>query len=190
MKKKLLLCLQSCPDLLKVNFARNTFLLIGMFVTSLSGFAQGPGHPNVDAGQDVVLECNETCTDLTANYLYTGLTDTYSVSSIPYAPPFPFLGGTPVAVNIDDRWSNAITLPFEFCFYDQTYTQMVIGSNGVVSFDLAQNPPNTRCEWDFDQPTPSPELFHATIFGPYMDIHPATGDEGKINWTVFGIEPN
>lgn len=190
MKKKLLLCLQSCPDLLKVNFARNTFLLIGMFVTSLSGFAQGPGHPNVDAGEDVVLECNETCTDLTATYLYTGDTNTYSVSSIPYDPPFPFLGGTPVAVNIDDRWSNAITLPFDFCFYGQAYTQMVIGSNAVVSFDLAQNPPNSFCEWDFDESIPNPNLFHAAIFGPYMDIHPATGDEGKINWTVFGTSPD
>lgn len=190
MKKKLLLCLQSCPDLLKVNFARNTFLLIGMFVMSVSGFAQGPGHPNVDAGDDVLLDCNETCTDLTATYMRTGDTNTYSVSSIPYDPPFPFMGGTPVAVNIDDRWSNAISLPFDFCFYGEAYTQMVIGSNAVVSFDLAQNAPNSFCEWDFDESIPNPNLFHAAVFGAYMDIHPATGDEGKINWTVFGIEPN
>ncbi|QAA82583.1 gliding motility-associated C-terminal domain-containing protein [Aequorivita sp. H23M31] len=190
MKKKLLLCLQSCSYLLKGNFARNTFLLIGIFVISLSGFAQGPGHPNVDAGEDIVLDCNETCTDLTAEYLYTGDTSTYSVSSIPYDPPFPFMGGTPVAVNIDDRWSPMITLPFEFCFYGQVYTQMVIGSNGVVSFDLTQNPPNTRCEWSFDQSIPNPILFHAAIFGPYMDIYPSTGDEGKINWTVFGEAPD
>ena len=190
MKKKLLLCLQSCPGLFKANYARNTFLLIGIFVMSLSGFAQGPGHPNVDAGEDVVLECNETCTDLTAEYLYTGKTDTYSVSAIPYAPPFPFTGGTPVSVNIDDRWSPAITLPFEFCFYGQTYTQMVIGSNAVISFDLAQNAPNTRCEWSFDVPIPDPSLFHTAIFGPYMDVDPSIGGSGTINWTVFGTAPD
>ena len=190
MKKKLLFCLQSCPDLVKVNFARNTFLLISFFAISVFGFAQGPGHPSVDAGEDVVLECNETCTDLDASYLYTGDSSTYSVATIPYSPPFPFLGGTPVSVNQDDRWSPAITLPFDFCFYGQVYTQMVIGSNAVVSFDLNENQPNSYCSWSFDESIPDPALFHTAIFGPYMDIYPSTGDEGKINWTVFGEAPN
>lgn len=189
MKKKLLLRLQSCPDLFRVSFARNTFLLISMFVISLSGFAQGPGCPNVFAGDDVDLDCNETCTDLTASFLQTGETTTYAVSSIPYAPPFPFTGGTPVSVDIDDRWSNAINLPFDFCFYGQTYTQMVIGSNAVVSFDVATNAPNSFCDWSFDETIPNPALFRTTIFGPYMDTNPAVAGSGQINYTVFGDAP-
>ncbi len=195
MKKKLLLCLQSCSDLLKVNFARNTFLLIGMFVISLSGFAQGPGHPNVDAGEDIVLECNETCTDLTAEYLYTGDTSTYSVSTIPYDPPFPFTGGTPIDVtdpyNVDDKWSTRIPLPFDFCFYGQTYTNMVVSTNGVVSFD-PQYIPGTFSAWSFDESIPDPNLFKTAIFGVYMDIHPSPTDvaNGKMNWTVFGDAPD
>ena len=190
MKKKLPPCLRSCLNFFKANFARNTFLFFSFIAISIPALAQGPGHPNVDAGEDVHIGCNESCTDLNASYLYTGDTNDYVVSSIPYTPPFPFLGGTAVPVNIDDRWSSAISLPFDFCFYGQAYTQMVIGSNAVVSFDLAQNAPNSYCEWDFDETIPDTNLFHTAIFGPYMDIFPSTGDEGKINWTVFGEEPD
>lgn len=190
MKKKLLFCLQSCSLNLPSGLARNLFLFFGVLMVSLPALSQGPGHPNVNAGDDVTLDCGEECTELTASYLHTGDTETYSVSSIPYAPPFPFTGGTPVSVNIDDRWSNAITLPFEFCFYGQVYTQMVIGSNAVVSFDLAQNPPNSYCSWSFDELIPNPNLFHAAIFGPYMDTNPAVAGSGTINWTVFGTAPD
>ena len=189
MKKILLSYLQSCRKSVKDNFGLNSFFLLSFLIMSLSGFSQGPGDPSVDAGEDVILECGEDCTDLTASYIYTGESTDYSVSSIPFEPPFPFLGGTPVAVNIDDRWSNAIALPFDFCFYGELYTQMVIGSNAVVSFDLAQNSPDSFCQWSFSESIPNTNLFHTTIFGPYMDIHPATGDEGKINWTVFGESP-
>lgn len=190
MKKKLPPCLQSCLYLLKANFARNTFLLFSFIAISLPALAQGPGHPNVDAGEDVELGCNESCTDLDASYLYTGDTSDYAVSSIPYAPPFPFTGGTPVSVNVDDTWSPAITLPFDFCFYGEAYTEMVIGSNAVVSFDLAQNIPGGFCAWSFDESIPDPNLIHTAIFGPYMDVNPAVGGSGTINWTVFGVEPD
>ncbi|SDW91345.1 gliding motility-associated C-terminal domain-containing protein [Aequorivita viscosa] len=190
MKKKLPPCLRSCLNFLKVNFARNTFLLFSFVAISLQALAQGPGHPNVDAGEDIEIPCNEDCTELNASYLYTGDTSDYAVSSIPYAPPFPFTGGTPVSVNIDDRWSSAITLPFDFCFYGETYTEMVIGSNAVVSFDLAQNTPGGFCDWSFDESIPDPNLFHTAIFGPYMDVNPAVGGSGNINWTVFGDAPD
>ncbi len=195
MKKKLPPRLQSCFEFLETNFVRKTSLLISVFAISLSGFAQGPGHPNVDAGEDVVLECNETCTDLTAEYLYTGDTSTYSVSSIPYDPPFPFTGGTPIDVtdpyNVDDKWSTRIPLPFDFCFYGQAYTNMIVSTNGVVSFD-PQYTPGSGSTWIFDESIPNPNLFKTAIFGVYMDIFPSPADiaNGKMNWTVFGTAPD
>lgn len=199
MKKKLPPSLQSCLNILKANFARNTFLIFSFIAISIPALAQGPGHPNVDAGEDVSMGCNESCTDLNATYLYTGDTNDYAVSSIPYAPPFPFTGGTPVSVNIDDRWSPIIPLPFDFCFYGQAYSEMLIGSNGVVSFEINRPGPSTGtqnqtpdgwCGWSFDASIPSPNLFWATIFGPMMDIDPGYAGSGNINWTVFGEEPN
>ncbi len=189
MNKKLPLYLQSCHHYFKHNFRPHTFAFISFLLLSFSAFSQGPGCPNVFAGDDVELDCGEPCTDLTASFLDTGETTSYAVSSIPYAPPFPFTGGTPVSVNTDDIWSSAIQLPFDFCFFGQTYSQMVIGSNAVVSFDLASNAPGSYCDWSFDDPIPSPNLFLTTIFGPYMDIDPSVGGSGVINWTVFGDSP-
>ncbi|MDC8000980.1 gliding motility-associated C-terminal domain-containing protein [Aequorivita todarodis] len=189
MNKKLPLYLQSCHYYFKVNFRPHTLALISFLLLSFSAFAQGPGCPNVYAGEDVELDCGQPCTDLTASFLNTGETTSYAVSSIPYDPPFPFTGGTPVSVDTDDIWSDAIQLPFDFCFFGETYSQMVIGSNAVVSFDLVNNPPGGYCSWLFDESIPDPNLFFTTIFGPYMDVDPSVGGSGQINWTVFGESP-
>ena len=189
MNKKLPLYLQSCHHFFKVNFKKNLLAFFSLLAISFSAFSQGPGCPNVYAGEDIVLECGVPCTDLTASFLDTGETTSYEVSSITYDPPFPFTGGTPVSVNTDDIWSPAIQLPFDFCFFGETYTQMVIGSNAVVSFDLANNEPGDYCDWSFDDPIPSPNLFLTTIFGPYMDVDPSVQGSGFINWAVFGESP-
>src|SRR5699024_4477540 len=95
-----------------------------LFGISLNGYGQFPGCPSVDAGSDVNLNCSTSCVDLTATPFETGGTNSYAVSSITYAPPVAFnqAGGTSVSVNTDDVWSSAITLPFDFCFYGQTYS--------------------------------------------------------------------
>lgn len=189
MDKKLPLYLQSCQFSFKVNFRTQALALFSFILISFSAFAQGPGCPNVSAGSDVELDCGEPCTDLTASYLDTGETSSYAVSSIPYDPPFPFTGGTPVSVNTDDVWSDAIELPFDFCFFGETYSEMVIGSNAVISFDLANNAPDGYCTWSFDESVPNSNLFSAAIFGPYMDVDPSVAGSGRINWTVFGEAP-
>src|SRR5690606_7715663 len=116
MNKKLPLYLQSCRHFFKVNFRPHTLVLFSFLLLSFSSFAQGPGCPNVNAGDDVELDCGEPCTDLTASFLDTGETTSYAVSSIPYDPPFPFTGlPNPISVNVDDVWSEVINLPFDFC---------------------------------------------------------------------------
>ncbi len=107
------------------------FIVINLVFTN-SVISQGPGCPNVNAGADASVDCTNTCVDLTASYLQTGETDVYGVSSIPYAPPFPYTGLTnPISVNVDDTWSNVINLPFDFCFFGDVYNQIQVGSNGV-----------------------------------------------------------
>lgn len=188
MNKKLLLYLQSCHHF-EANFRPHALVLFSFLLLSLNGFAQGPGCPNVFAGDDIELNPGESCTDLTASFLNTGETTSYEVSSIPYEPPFPSTGGTPVSVNTDDVWSGAIQLPFDFCFFGETYSQMVIGSNAVISFDLASNAPGSYCTWGLDESIPSSSLISSAIFGPYMDVDPSISGSGQINWTVFGEAP-
>ncbi|TAF87430.1 MAG: hypothetical protein EAZ48_03590 [Flavobacteriia bacterium] len=37
----------------------------------------------------------------------------------------------------DDSWSGSVAIGFPFSFYGNTYSQCVIGSNGIVSFNLS-----------------------------------------------------
>ena len=163
------------------------FIFILLFC--LNSFAQGPGCPNVNAGGNIELDCDQPCTDLSATFLQTGETSSYEVAPIDYNPPFPSTGGTPISVNTDDVWSDPIPLPFDFCFYGGTYSEILIGSNGVITFDLVNNEPNGFCDWSFSDPIPSNNLFSTTIFGPYMDIDPSIGGSGIINYTIFGEVP-
>ncbi len=185
MKKSSILILFS--DFLK-NYCTQYFFLI-FLLFSFNSNAQGPGCPNVNAGEDIELDCEQPCTNLSATFLQTGVTTSYEVSPLEYQPPFPTTGGTEVSVFIDDKWSNIIPLPFDFCFYGGTYSEMLIGSNGVITFDTLNNQPNGWCEWSFSNSIPSTNLFNNTIFGPYMDIDPSISGTGTINYTIFGDAP-
>src|SRR5690606_37862184 len=68
--------------------------------------------------------------------------------------------------------------------------KMLIGSNGVITFDLGRYSPGGYCSWSFSSSIPSPNLFRKTIFGPYMDINPEVVGSGLINWYVDGEAPN
>ncbi|HNW69140.1 MAG TPA: gliding motility-associated C-terminal domain-containing protein [Bacteroidales bacterium] len=152
----------------------------------IQGLQAQPGCPSVEAGNNVTLDCGTNCTNLTASCLATGATTTYTVSSIPYAPPYAYNTGTAILVNIDDTWSSVITLPFAFCFYGVSYTQIIAGSNGVLSF--ATGDAGTFCEWSYSASCPSPDLIPAgNIFGPYHDIDPAV--TGQMYYAILGSYP-
>src|SRR5436190_1029071 len=52
-------------------------LVIALFITK--ELAAQPGCPNINAGPDVTLPCNTTCTYLVSNYFQTGATSSYVV---------------------------------------------------------------------------------------------------------------
>jgi len=165
----------------------NSLLFIGIFfLVIVQGLQAQPGCPSVEAGNNITLDCGTNCTTLNASCLATGATTTYTVSSIPYAPPYAYNTGTPILVNIDDTWSSAITLPFTFCFYGTPYTQIIAGSNGNVSFAIADA--GTFCEWSYSASCPSPDLIPAgNIFGPYHDIDPSVA--GQMYYAILGSYP-
>jgi len=161
--------------------------IIYYFISSLSIsplFAQ-PGCPNVNAGNDQNLNCSTNCTNLTATFLHTGATSAYTVSSIPYAPPYSYSTGTPLMVNIDDTWSSVINLPFNFCFFGNNYTQIVVGSNGVITFNTSSA--GGYCPWSYTASCPSSSLPLNSIFGPYHDIDPAV--TGDLYYAILGSSP-
>jgi hypothetical protein len=193
MKRQLRNFFKFAKNLKNLNITKSanssSFIICLILLMGFVSQAQQPGFPFVDAGPDVILDCDDPCTELTATFFDTGETTSYEVVSIDYAPPFPFTGGTSVSVNTDDVWSQIIPLPFDFCFYDVGYTQFLIGSNGVVTFDTTSNTPGGFCPWSFSASIPSPSLISASINGAYMDINPAVAGSGIINYTFFGEAP-
>lgn len=109
----------------------------------------------------------------------------YVVSSIPYNPN-PYNTGTPILVNIDDTWSNAITLPFTFNFFGVDYTQLIIGSNGLISFDMTNA--GGYCPWSYTASLPSSSLPLNAIYSPYHDIDPSVA--GTLYYSITGAYPN
>jgi gliding motility-associated-like protein len=159
------------------------FIVLLFFVNS--SFSQ-PGCPSVNAGSNVSLPCGTNCTNLTATAFPSGNTSTYAVSSIPYTP-FSYTAGTSVLVSTDDIWSSVINIPFTFCFFGTPYTQMVLGANGLLSFDLSNA--GGGCVWDLTgaSPIPSTTVYTNSIFGPYHDIDPSLG--GTIKYQILGTAP-
>jgi hypothetical protein len=126
------------------------------------------------------------CVSLEATYLQLGQTTNYTAQTIPYAPPYQFKClQNPVNVSVDDKWSQIINLPFNFCFYGNNYNKCLIGSNGVLTFDMVNNSPGGFSDWSFSNNLPSTSLFLNSIFGVYHDIDPSKG--GQIGWELITL---
>ncbi len=164
----------------------NPSFLICFFLILIgtNAYAQ-PACPAVSVTPSTVNICSG-CTTLTAAVQGTVATTSYSVAPTPYVP-FPFNAGTSVLVNIDDTWSDAINIPFCFQFYGNTYNQIVIGSNEIVTFDASQA--NGFCPWTLTSSSGIPDASLPTnsIMGPYQDIDPT--NMGSIYWQVVGTAP-
>ena len=134
----------------------------------------------------VTCGSGSTCVDLEASYLQIGETTNYTVQSIAYAPPYQFnCLRNPVSVNIDDRWSPVINLPFDFCFYGNNYNKCLMSSNGVITFDTTTNTPGGYSAYSFSNNLPSTSLFTNAIFGVYHDIDPSIS--GEVGWELITL---
>lgn len=173
-------------------------LLSCALLFSLNSYAQ-PGCPSIITGPNQLVDCNVNCVDLTAEVLETGATTSYAVSSIPYTPPSPFTGGVAQFIGSDDVWGDVINLPFNFCFYGNVYNSLVIGANGLLSFDVSLA--GQFCQWSYSASCPSPGpppsgLHNNAIMGAYHDVDPSvcTGFfnpvcPADINYIISGTAP-
>src|SRR5690606_25175983 len=76
----------------------------------------------------------ETEVTLAADFYGIAATTSYAIEPIDYAPPYPFSGGGYLSVEGDDVWSPVVNLPFNFCFFGESFAQAKVGGNGVVQF--------------------------------------------------------
>ncbi|TND10388.1 MAG: hypothetical protein FD123_30 [Bacteroidetes bacterium] len=109
----------------------------------------------------------------------------YNVTAIPYNPqPQP----QPNVLSVNDDWhSVAIPIGFPFCFYGASYNNVVVSSNGYLTFDgtLA----STFSQWAITMAIPSTASTpkNAIMF-PWQDINNTFG--GVITYSTTGLAPN
>jgi gliding motility-associated-like protein len=169
------------------------FFLFFTGVLSVSGqpLPCPPGNTTTSSSSGDTTICNGGCATIHATGS-TSLRSTsdYTITSIPYLPTT-FQGGNPVLVNQDDYYSQALALPFDFCFYGTKYTSCAIGANGEISFNPSA--PNAYCPWQIGGPVPtfSNEATYNTIMGAYYDIDPQEiqNNSGSITWAIYGTAP-
>lgn len=161
----------------------------GTGTTTLSCPSVTSGGLGLNGADPAPMSCQALgCVDLEATYLTLNQPTNYSVSSIPYSPPYQYTClQNPVSVNIDDVWSPVINLPFNFCFYGVNYNKCLIGSNGVITFNTSGTgyTPGGYSGWSFTNNLPSTSLFLNTIFGVYHDIDPSKG--GQVGWELITL---
>ena len=159
----------------------------GTGTTTLDCPAVISGGLGLNGGTPPTMSCQALgCVGLEATYLQINQPTNYSVSSIPYTPPYQFTClQNPVSVNVDDIWSPMINLPFNFCFYGNNYNQCLIGSNGVITFDTTTYAPGGYNSWSFSNDLPNASLLRNTIFGVYHDIDPSKG--GQVGWELITL---
>ncbi|WCO01037.1 T9SS type A sorting domain-containing protein [Psychroserpens ponticola] len=112
----------------------------------------------------------------------------YIVKSIPYQT---FQEQDVIQFNQDDVHSGIINMPFPFDFYEeQAITEFVIGSNGTITFDVAEA--NTGQDWviNVDEFIPNVGLPVPAILGAYHDIDNSVAYNGGVYSGVTGEAPN
>lgn len=94
----------------------------------------------VDASPETQTICSGASATLTAVVTPGGPgslpTTSYAISTVAYAPD-PLGGGTAVALS-DDTQSGMLPIGFTFCFYGNSYTQFIIGSNNWIGFQSGE----------------------------------------------------
>ncbi|MDA8591414.1 gliding motility-associated C-terminal domain-containing protein, partial [Flavobacteriaceae bacterium] len=161
-----------------------------------------PPPPNdcsiVYAGEDTSF-CSDGSTPvtLTASYhLFGQDTTSYDVTVQENCPAPNLTGGTPTSLDIDDRWSDVIDIGFEFCFFGDTYSQILVGSNGVLSFEIENANTSAGYQLETNESLPTStnnnsflpfDHSSSNIYGVGHDIDPSDG--GEINYMILGSAP-
>jgi gliding motility-associated-like protein len=153
------------------------------------------------------FSCGLTCGNINLRVPDLRTTSNYAVTTIPYNP-YPYttpFGNELTTLYSDDVYSAKIALPFQFCFYDSVFSKLVVGSNGLITFDtlnancfnawnitpIIPNASGTRCP----PPGQQGNAYYpkASIMGAYADLDPRNSPvsppDRKIEWRIEGSAP-
>jgi gliding motility-associated-like protein len=184
---------------------------IAGIVVFIFGNVPGISQSCVSINNNAVINfsCGVNCAPLTIRVPDLRSSSDYNVTAIAYNP-LPYTTAAPAlsvpCTSQDDKFFDTVFLPFPFCFYDSLYTKCVLGTNGLITFDVSNVLLGNN--WDFDPPlsipnigtgsagtgncaTPNGTLFpRASVMGPYTDIYPQASDGlYKIEVRTEGTSP-
>jgi gliding motility-associated-like protein len=145
----------------------------------------------INAGYDQLQTCDLTSTDLSATFMASSITSdtsSYTISDLQCPPDN--LTGLPTSITLDDRWSSVIDLGFNFQYFGNDYTSVIIGANGLLSFQIIDQ--GTFCPWNINAADliPSPNLPWNAVHGAYHDIDPSVPGNHYIEYTTVGTAPS
>jgi hypothetical protein len=152
-------------------------------------------------GTVINFSCGVNCGSVTFQVPDLRTTSNYLVTTIPYNP-YPYVtpaGNELTTLYFDDEFSEIIHLPFQFCFYDSIFSKVVVGSNGLLTFDTTNAAPCDNA-WTITPPVPygggaqcqanATYYPKASVMGNYSDLDPrssASPGDRKIEWRVEGF---
>lgn len=146
---------------------------------------------DVNGNEDAVIDCSYpltgSCLQLKATYPTFFETTSYRVSSEDFTPYGDFNAGTPLNADADDLFFSKINIPFNFCYFGKNYSEVIVGSNGVLTFDSTQlgkvNYPNV------EELNPSITLPKNSIFGVFSDLVFSKANDSEVYYSVIGTAP-
>ncbi|MCY7410606.1 MAG: PKD domain-containing protein [Chitinophagales bacterium] len=141
-------------------------LLVSAFILSLTTFVKA---------QQIIHACCDTFICLPGS----PVTLTVTIDS----------GSTGTVLNIaDDTYSQLVTLGFNFKFFGNTYSKVVLSTNSYITFD--QTLANAYSPWQITDASPSPVNPNNAIYGPWQDTDPSVNPFGTLAFGTFGTAPN
>jgi hypothetical protein len=171
---------------------KNILLVSFLALISVKGSSQGVSSISINAGPD---KCASPTATLTATATQTGFPATTQYTVAPVTP-YTNVGydGTDAYIGIskiDDVWLDKVfDLGFSFSYFGNTYTKLIVGVNGEVTFDLAKQ--NKAEGYDYLSNMPGVinrynSIPNNTICALNRDINPANG--GTIYTKMIGTAP-
>ncbi len=147
----------------------------------------------VERSWDTAVTCLQPSLLLIPTYTVTAATlnGQYAVDTIPYNPPDTTFcstsgGGRQIPITLDDNFHTSMLLPFPFHFFGIDYRHVVVGANGILTFDTTES--GRACEFQYSAfcPIPNRQFPHKNaIYGVYEDIDPSTTAHSVPNAGIY-----
>ncbi len=170
---------------------RIKLLLVGL-IFCIAANSQNPATTILLSTRNISLPCGTACTTFSAQVPHIKGTSSYVITNPAYVPfAYTTPGGTVVTpIYTDDTWSPVITPGFSFCYYGNTFTQLLMGSNAAITFDIGRAGTGSGYVIAATGTIPNTAYAPNMIFGPYHDIDPGDPSPNKkIEWRVEGTAP-